>query len=373
MATSVFLGLSGGVDSSVAALLLKQQGYDVTAVFMKNWEEDDAEDYCAAAEDLAIAKEVADILDIPLRTVNFAAEYWDRVFEHFLQEYRAGRTPNPDVLCNREIKFKAFLDYALDLGADKIATGHYADVHPCHGKVYLGKAADKDKDQTYFLYAIGQYALAHSLFPLATLQKSAVRELARHNRLPNYNRKDSTGICFIGERRFRDFLAQYLPAQPGDIRQLDGSVIGQHRGLMYYTIGQRRGLGIGGPGKPWFVVSKDLENNILNVVEGNNHPALFQSGLIADELHWIANKPPALPLSCTARIRHRQVEQNCHLSEMDDGCIIVGFEQPQRAIATGQSVVFYEGDSCLGGGIINSSEEYRKSPESVNISEPFRQ
>lgn len=356
MATSVFLGLSGGVDSAVAGLLLKQRGYDVTAVFMKNWEEDDAEDYCAAAEDLTIAKEVADILDIPLLTVNFATEYWDRVFEHFLQEYRAGRTPNPDVLCNREIKFKAFLDYALDHGADKIATGHYAETHQCHGSAYLGKAADEDKDQTYFLYAIGQYALAHSLFPLATLRKSEVRELARNNKLPNYNRKDSTGICFIGERRFRDFLAQYLPAQPGDIQQLDGSVIGQHRGLMYYTIGQRQGLGIGGPGEPWFVVSKDMENNILNVVEGNNHPALFHSSLLADELHWIANKPPVLPLSCTSRIRHRQAEQNCRLSETDDGCIRVDFEQPQRAIATGQSAVFYGGDLCLGGGVISSSQ-----------------
>ena len=356
MATSVFLGLSGGVDSAVAALLLKQRGYDVTAVFMKNWEEDDAEDYCAAAEDLAIAKEVADVLDIPLRTVNFATEYWDRVFEHFLQEYRAGRTPNPDVLCNREIKFKAFLDYALDHGADKIATGHYADVHQCHGSAYLGKAADKDKDQTYFLYAIGQHALSYSLFPLATFLKSAVRELAHANRLSNYNRKDSTGICFIGERRFRDFLAQYLPAQPGDIQQLDGPVIGQHQGLMYYTIGQRQGLGIGGPGEPWFVVSKDLVNNILIVVEGKNHPALFQSSLVADELHWIANQPPVLPLDCTARIRHRQPEQNCHLSYTEDGSIRVNFEQPQRAIATGQSVVFYEGDLCLGGGVISSSQ-----------------
>ncbi len=356
MATSVFLGLSGGVDSAVAALLLKQQGYDVTAVFMKNWEEDDAQDYCAAAEDLAIAEEVASILDITILSVNFATEYWDRVFEHFLQEYRAGRTPNPDVLCNREIKFKAFLEYAMDLGADKIATGHYADVHQCHGSAYLGKAADEDKDQTYFLYAIGQHALAHSLFPLAALQKSAVRELAHDNGLPNYNRKDSTGICFIGERRFRDFLEQYLPAQPGDIQQLDGTVIGQHQGLMYYTIGQRQGLGIGGPGEPWFVVRKDMESNILYVVEGKNHPALFQSGLVADELHWIANMAPALPLGCTARIRHRQPEQNCRLSETDDGCIRVDFEQPQRAIATGQSVVFYERGSCLGGGVISSSQ-----------------
>ncbi len=355
MATSVFLGLSGGVDSAVAALLLKQRGYDVTAVFMKNWEEDDEEDYCAAAEDLAIAEEVARILDLSLLTVNFSSEYWDRVFEHFLYEYRVGRTPNPDVLCNREIKFKAFLDYALAQGADKIATGHYADVHQCHGSAYLGKAADQDKDQTYFLYAIGQYALAHSLFPLSTLTKPEVRELARKHNLPNYNRKDSTGICFIGERRFREFLARYLPAKPGEIKQLDGSVVGQHQGLMYYTIGQRQGLGIGGPGEPWFVVGKDLENNILLVVKGKNHPELYHSSLIADELHWVSATPPGLPLSCTARIRHRQQEQKCHLSEYEDGKIKVDFEQPQRAIAAGQSVVFYQNDLCLGGGVITQA------------------
>ena len=355
MAISVFLGLSGGVDSAVAALLLKQRGYEVTAVFMKNWEEDDDQDYCAAAEDLAIAEEVARILDIPLLTVNFASEYWDRVFEHFLREYRAGRTPNPDVLCNREIKFKAFLDYALAQGADKIATGHYADVHQCHGSVYLGKAVDQDKDQTYFLYAIGQYALAHSLFPLATLTKPEVREIARKHNLPNYNRKDSTGICFIGERRFREFLTRYLPAQPGEIKQLDGPVVGQHQGLMYYTIGQRQGLGIGGPGEPWFVVGKDLENNVLLVVKGNNHPELYHSSLIADELHWISTTAPGLPLSCTARIRHRQEEQMCHVSEFDNGKLKVDFEQPQRAIAAGQSVVFYQNDLCLGGGVITKA------------------
>ncbi len=352
MAISVFLGLSGGVDSAVAALLLKQRGYDVTAVFMKNWEEDDEEDYCAAAEDLAVAEEVANILDIPLLTVNFATEYWDRVFEHFLQEYRAGRTPNPDVLCNREIKFKAFLDFALSKGADKIATGHYADVHQCHGSTYLGKAADQNKDQTYFLYAIGQQALSHSLFPLATLSKPEVREIAQSHKLPNYARKDSTGICFIGERRFREFLGKYLPAQPGDIQQLDGPVIGQHQGLMYYTIGQRQGLGIGGPGEPWFVVSKDLENNILFVVEGKDHPRLFHSSLLADELHWFAKSPP-VPLSCTARIRHRQEEQACHISASADGQVRVDFERPQRAIAAGQSVVFYQDDLCLGGGVIS--------------------
>lgn len=354
MAISVFLGLSGGVDSAVAALLLKQRGYDVTAVFMKNWEEDDEEDYCAAAADLAVAEKVAVLLDIPLLTVNFATEYWDRVFEHFLQEYQAGRTPNPDILCNREIKFKAFLDYALAQGADKIATGHYADVHQCHGSTYLGKASDQNKDQTYFLYAIGQHALEHSLFPLATLGKAEVRELARKHNLPNYNRKDSTGICFIGERRFREFLSRYLPAKPGVIKKLGGQVIGEHQGLMYYTIGQRHGLGIGGPGEPWFVVSKDLEDNVLFVVEGKNHPALYHSSLVAEELHWISGTSPA-PLSCTARIRHRQDEQKCHLSELAHNQIRVDFEEPQRAIAPGQSVVIYNGDLCLGGGVISKA------------------
>ena len=354
MAISVFLGLSGGVDSAVAALLLKQRGYDVTAVFMKNWEEDDEEDYCAAAADLAVAEKVAVLLDIPLLTVNFATEYWDRVFEHFLQEYQAGRTPNPDILCNREIKFKAFLDYALAQGADKIATGHYADAHQCHGSTYLGKAADQNKDQTYFLYAIGQHALEHSLFPLATLGKTEVRELARKHNLPNYNRKDSTGICFIGVHRFREFLSRYLPAKPGVIKKLGGEVIGEHQGLMYYTIGQRHGLGIGGPGEPWFVVSKDLEDNVLYVVEGKNHPALYHSSLVAEELHWISGTSPA-PLSCTARIRHRQEEQKCHLSELTHNQIRVDFEEPQRAIAPGQSVVIYNGDLCLGGGVISKA------------------
>ena len=355
MSTSVFLGLSGGVDSAVAALLLKQKGYDVTAVFMKNWEEDDSEDYCAATEDLAVAEEVASILDIPLLTVNFASEYWDQVFEHFLHEYRAGRTPNPDVLCNREIKFKAFLDYALAKGADKIATGHYADVYQCHGSCYLGKAADEDKDQTYFLYAIGQQALSHSLFPLAGLTKPEVRELARANNFPNHDRKDSTGICFIGERRFKDFLSRYIPAQPGEIRRLDEQIVGEHQGLMYYTIGQRQGLGIGGPGEPWFVVRKDLDHNVLYVVEGKDHPALYHSALAADHCQWISGSPPGLPFQGTARIRHRQPEQACRISTLSDGKIRVDFEQPQRAIAPGQSVVFYDGELCIGGGIISEA------------------
>jgi len=359
MGERVFLGLSGGVDSAVAALLLQQRGYDVTAVFMKNWEEDDSPEYCAAAEDLAVAEAVCGQLGIPLRRVNFASEYWDRVFAHFLHEYRAGRTPNPDVLCNREIKFKAFLEYALDQGADRIATGHYADVHQCHGGYYLGKAADADKDQTYFLYAIEQAALARSLFPLAGLTKLQVRQLARDAGLPNHARKDSTGICFIGERRFRDFLARYLPATPGEIHDLQGRLKGAHQGLMYYTIGQRHGLGIGGPGEPWYVAAKDLDRNHLIVVEGHDHPALYHDSLRAIELHWISGRPPALPHDCTARIRHRQPEQPCRVEATTDGRVRVRFTTPQWAIAPGQSVVFYDGDLCLGGGIIEAAGEER--------------
>ena len=354
MAGKVYVGLSGGVDSAVAAMLLKERGDDVTALFMKNWEEDDEDDYCAAAEDLQSAEQVCDILDLPLETVNFSSEYWDYVFEHFLQEYRAGRTPNPDVLCNREIKFKAFLDYALDHGADRIATGHYADVYQCHGSHYLGKAADDDKDQTYFLYAIGQHALSHTVFPLSDLNKAQVRQLARDAGLPNHARKDSTGICFIGERRFREFLSRYIPASPGEIRDLDDNPVGQHQGLMYYTIGQRHGLGIGGPGEPWYVARKDLDTNVLYVVEGHDHPALHHSGLTAGDLQWIKGTPPDLPLDCTARIRHRQPEQACRISAIEDG-VKVDFIEPQRAIAAGQSVVLSLGDLCLGGGIIEQA------------------
>jgi tRNA-specific 2-thiouridylase len=257
-------------------------------------------------------------------------------------------------LCNREIKFRAFLDHALELGADKIATGHYAAVHQCHGACYLGRAMDDDKDQTYFLYAIGQRALSHSLFPLADMAKNQVRDMARKAGLPNYDRKDSTGICFIGERRFREFLARYLPAQPGKIITLEGEVVGTHQGLMYYTIGQRHGLGIGGPGEPWYVVEKRLASNQLVVVEGTRHPALYHRSLLAEDASWISGRPPELPLHLMVRIRHRQPLQACQLHAVDDNCLRVEFEQPQRAIAPGQSAVFYEGDLCLGGAIISS-------------------
>ncbi len=351
----VVVGLSGGVDSAVAALLLRGQGYDVTGLFMKNWEEDDREGYCAAEEDLKEARRVCARLQIPLHTVNFSAEYWERVFSYFLAEYEAGRTPNPDVLCNKEIKFKAFMEHALRLGADKIATGHYARIgHGPEGH-RLRRARDSNKDQTYFLYTLGQHELAHSLFPLGGLTKPEVRALAREAGLPNHARKDSTGICFIGERHFKTFLSRYLPARRGAIRTLEGEVKGEHDGLMYYTIGQRQGLGIGGAGEPWYVVDKDLEHNVLYVVQGEQHPALFSRGLAAADLHWVAGKAPDPPLPCEAKTRYRQPQQACAITRRDRLGVEVIFEQAQRAITPGQSVVFYQGDTCLGGGIIRAA------------------
>lgn len=354
MSAHVIVGLSGGVDSAVAALLLKRQGYRVTGLFMKNWEEDDTAGRCAAEDDLKMARAVGERLDIPLQTVNFSAEYWDRVFEYFLSEHRAGRTPNPDVLCNQEIKFKAFLEHALALGADAIATGHYARVETRDGHARLLKARDTNKDQTYFLYAVSQAALARTLFPLGELTKPEVRRLAHETGLPNFDRKDSTGICFIGERNYQAFLARYLPAQPGEIRTLAGELKGRHEGLMNYTLGQRHGLGIGGPGEPWYVVGKDLAANTLYVEQGENHPALFQPGLAATQLHWIGGTPPATPAHLTAKSRYRQPEQACALAFEKDRAHVV-FDQPQRALTPGQSVVFYREDECLGGGIIEST------------------
>ena len=356
-AGKVIVGLSGGVDSSVAALLLLEQGWQVEGLFMKNWEEDDQDDYCAAAEDLADAQAVADRLGIRLHTINFSSEYWDRVFSHFLQEYRAGRTPNPDVLCNREIKFKAFLDHALGLGAEFMATGHYAGVNCDSGSCRLLQAADQDKDQTYFLYMLGQHALRHSLFPLSGLQKQEVRELAAKAAFPNHKKKDSTGICFIGERRFRDFLADYLPANPGEIQDASGRCIGRHQGLMYYTLGQRQGLGIGGvqgaPEEPWFVVDKDLEHNVLIVAQGHDHPLLLSSSLVAEQLHWVAGEAPADQFSCQARCRHRQPLQDCEVVLQGEKMGVL-FRSSQRAVTPGQSVVLYLDGACIGGGIIVS-------------------
>lgn len=351
----VIVGLSGGVDSAVAARLLLEQGYRVEGLFMKNWEEDDTSEQCSAEQDLADASQVCERLSIPLHTVNFSAEYWDRVFEYFLAEYRAGRTPNPDIMCNKEIKFRAFLDHALGLGADLIATGHYARIERDDRAVHLCKGADNTKDQSYFLHTLSQSQLEHALFPLGALHKDDVRRQAAEAKFSNHAKKDSTGICFIGERNFRSFLQRYLPAQAGDICTPDGEVIGHHEGLMYYTLGQRQGLGIGGragsTGAAWYVVGKDLENNRLTVAEGHDHPLLYRHELEAQSVHWIC-APPALPLHCRAKIRYRQTDQDCTVSEAGHGRLKVDFTQPQRAITAGQSVVFYLGEECLGGAVI---------------------
>lgn len=355
----VIVGLSGGVDSSVAALLLLQQGYSVEGLFMKNWEEDDTEDYCSAAIDLADAQAVADQLGIKLHTRNFASEYWDRVFTYFLDEYRAGRTPNPDIMCNKEIKFKAFLDLALEMGADYIATGHYARIaRDPDGTVRMLKGMDNNKDQTYFLYTLQQHQLQHSLFPVGELEKSQVREIAEQAGFTTARKKDSTGICFIGERKFSDFLQRFLPAQPGDIVTPQGESIGRHHGLMYYTIGQRQGLGIGGrkdaDDSPWFVVDKDMGNNRLIVTQGHQHELLMKHFLQASQLHWVAGHAPAPQFECKAKIRYRQTEESCQVRMLENTRCEVCFPDAQRAITPGQSIVFYQGDICLGGGIIDT-------------------
>ena len=353
----VIVGMSGGVDSSVSALLLKQQGYQVEGLFMKNWEEDDGTEYCTAMDDLADAQAVCDKLGIKLHKANFAAEYWDNVFEHFLNEYRNGRTPNPDILCNKEIKFKAFLDYAQHLNADFIAMGHYARGGIVDGQAVLKKGLDNNKDQSYFLHQVGSEQLARTLFPVGELEKPEVRRLAEEHDLITHNKKDSTGICFIGERRFRDFLKQYLPAQPGDIITEAGDTIGQHSGLMYHTIGQRQGLGIGGlkgaSESPWYVVEKDLVNNVLIVGQGNDNPLLFSEALTASDIFWISGQAPEMPARLTVRVRYRQQDQACTLSKMNDGHYLVVFDEAQRAVTPGQSVVFYNDDICLGGGVID--------------------
>ncbi|MDG0980292.1 MAG: tRNA 2-thiouridine(34) synthase MnmA [Halieaceae bacterium] len=355
----VIVGLSGGVDSSVAALCLLEQGYDVEALFMKNWDEDDDTEYCTAMQDFADASAVAAELGIVLHGANFAREYWDRVFEYFLAEYQAGRTPNPDILCNKEIKFKAFLDYALRLGADYIATGHYAQTG-CNdaGLTTLRKGVDPSKDQSYFLHQVSHQALAKTLFPLGTMHKTEVRERAKAAGLPTFDKKDSTGICFIGERRFSDFLATYLPAQPGKIYAVTGEELGNHQGLMYHTIGQRQGLGIGGTkdfgDAPWYVVDKDLDNNRLMVAQGNQHPSLFKNRLTVVAPFWIGG-PPGQEFHCSAKIRYRQLDQRCSVL-CAGNTLSVEFDEPQRAITPGQSAVFYDGDRCLGGGVIAGAE-----------------
>jgi len=366
MRKNIIVGMSGGVDSSVTALLLLEQGHQVTGLFMKNWEEDDGTEYCTAMQDLADAQQVCDKLGITLKTVNFAAEYWDEVFEVFLSEFKAGRTPNPDILCNKHVKFKAFLNYAIDdLGADYIATGHYARVatfpsqgYGNEGEYFLLKGLDPNKEQSYFLYTLGQKALSRTLFPIGHLHKPAIRALAKKAGFDNHRKKDSTGICFIGERKFREFLQRYLPTQPGDMRSPEGKVIGKHHGLMYYTLGQRQGLGIGGvkdaPDEPWYVLDKDLDNNVLIVGQGHYHPLMLHNTLEAGQLDWCSNKPLTAPLRCAAKTRYRQPDQACYLEPLQNGRCKATFNQPQRAITPGQSVVFYDGAVCLGGGIIET-------------------
>lgn len=356
--STVIVGMSGGVDSSVAALLLRDQGYRVEGLFMKNWDEDDGTDYCTAKEDLADAQAVAASLGIKLHSANFAAEYWDGVFEHFLAEYQSGRTPNPDILCNREIKFRAFLDYATELGADFIATGHYVRRDDSGERTALLKGLDPDKDQSYFLHQVGHRELSRSLFPVGDLAKPEVRKIAEQAGLTTARKKDSTGICFIGERRFKDFLQQYLPAQPGVIEDINGQALGEHQGLMYHTIGQRQGLGIGGladrNAAPWYVVEKHVERNVLIVAQGNDHPRLYKHSLHASTLFWISEQAPAFPLQCTAKVRYRQPDQSCVVTKTASG-FLVEFDVPQRAITPGQSVVFYHNDTCMGGGIIEGA------------------
>lgn len=353
----VIVGMSGGVDSSVSAWLLQQQGYQVEGLFMKNWEEDDGEEYCTAAEDLADAQAVCDKLGIHLHTVNFAAEYWDNVFEHFLEEYKAGRTPNPDILCNKEIKFKAFLEFAAeDLGADFIATGHYVRRQDVAGKSQLLRGLDDNKDQSYFLYTLGHEQIAQSLFPVGELAKPEVRRIAEELELVTAKKKDSTGICFIGERKFRDFLGRYLPAQPGRIVSTEGEVVGEHQGLMYHTLGQRKGLGIGGTKEgseePWYVVDKDVANNLLVVAQGHDHPRLMSVGLIAQQLHLVDRETITASFRCTVKTRYRQGDIACTVTPLDADRLEVRFDEPVAAVTPGQSAVFYQGEVCLGGGII---------------------
>ena len=365
--TLVIVGMSGGVDSSVSALLLQQQGYQVEGLFMKNWDEDDGTEYCTAMDDLKDAQAVADKLGMKLHTANFASEYWDNVFEHFLEEYKAGRTPNPDILCNREIKFKAFLDYTKVLGADYIATGHYVrrkDVETMQGgeaaqQAQLLRGLDGNKDQSYFLHAVAGSEIAQTLFPVGELEKPEVRRIAEQHDLITHNKKDSTGICFIGERRFKDFLQQYLPAQPGEIETPEGDVIGKHQGLMYHTLGQRQGLGIGGlngySDNPWYVAQKDLTRNVLVAAQGKNHPILFSHSLTTHQIYWV-NDEPVLPMTCTAKVRYRQSDQACTVTKNEQGQYQVAFKEPQRAVTPGQSVVFYSDEVCLGGGVIEQTQ-----------------
>ena len=348
----VVVGLSGGVDSAVSAHLLKARGHEVVAIFMKNWEDDDDDEYCSSRQDFLDAASVADVLGIEIEHVNFAADYKDRVFAEFLREYQAGRTPNPDVLCNAEIKFKAFLDYAMEMGANWIATGHYARVSRRNEVFELLKGKDASKDQSYFLHRLNQEQLARVMFPLGELKKTEVRRIAEQARLPNHAKKGSTGICFIGERPFREFLKRYLQRDPGPIKTPEGKVLGEHIGLAFYTIGQRKGIGIGGEGEPWYVASKDVFSNELIVVQGRDHPLLLKRELSALEASWIG-PPPAEESVHAAKTRYRQADATCLVTRIEDDAIAVEFDRPQWAVTPGQSVVLYDGAVCLGGAVIS--------------------
>jgi tRNA-specific 2-thiouridylase len=351
------VAMSGGVDSSVSALLLQQDGFEIAGMFMKNWEEDERLSDCPALIDALDASEVADKLGIELHVRNFSAEYWDKVFEEFLSEYRAGRTPNPDILCNREIKFRTFLEHAEDLGVERIATGHYVQTEQRDGRHRLLRGLDGNKDQSYFLYAVGHEQLARTLFPVGALEKPEVRRLAVESGLAIHDKKDSTGICFIGERNFREFLGTYIDADPGLMKTPGDEVLGEHDGLMFHTLGQRQGLGIGGrkgmPDQPWYVLHKDLEENVLYVGQGHDHPWLFSSKLHANSLAWVTGAAPPAGSRLTAKVRYRQRDQACLVESIEGDSMIIGFDEPQRAVTPGQSVVLYAGDECLGGGIID--------------------
>ncbi|EAD0598471.1 tRNA 2-thiouridine(34) synthase MnmA [Listeria monocytogenes] len=350
----VVVGMSGGVDSSVTAHILKEQGYDVIGIFMKNWDDTDEFGVCTATEDYDDVIRVANQIGIPYYAVNFEKEYWDKVFTYFLDEYKLGRTPNPDVMCNKEIKFKAFLEHAESLGADFVATGHYAQVKKVGDEIELLRGVDNNKDQTYFLNQLSQDQLKKVMFPLGAMEKTEVREIAKKAGLATANKKDSTGICFIGERNFKQFLSEYLPAQPGEMRTLKGEVLGKHDGLMYYTIGQRHGLGIGGDGEPWFVVGKDLKENVLFVEQGFHHETLYSDSLIATDISFTTNAAKPKTIECTAKFRYRQTDTKVIVHLREDGTAEVVFADPVRAITPGQAVVFYDGDICLGGGTIDT-------------------
>lgn len=350
---TVVVGMSGGVDSSVSALLLKQQGYNVIGMFMKNWEETDEAGVCKSSKEYEDVVRVCEQIDIPYYSVNFVQQYWDQVFSSFLEEFKQGHTPNPDILCNREIKFKVLLDKAKELGGDYLATGHYCQVRKCESDYQLLKGVDSTKDQSYFLYTVKSEALKSVLFPIGGLQKSEVRQIARDYGLSTSEKKDSTGICFIGKRNFKEFLSQYIAFEPGNLETTDGKIVGRHDGVPFYTIGQRKGLALGGAGEAWFVVGKDIARNVVFVEQGSEHPALYGTVLSATDLSWVSAKgAPEIPMKCTSKIRYRQEDHPCSIDSLVNGVVHVSFPQPERAITSRQSIVFYDGDICLGGGII---------------------